>query len=1083
MKFYYKVFAVVYIFALFPLQGAPAEEPTFDGTYFRMMFEHGSYYRNPRDKLLASYAEIAKIGCDGTLNSYGNEQMIALLAGFVGMTPEEYFKTTTGLLEENNLAFWPTFGWPKDANPADPADKDKIIASARAFAEKFAALPHFRGLAYDEPHAPDCNSEAFLAAFKAHLLKKYPPDQLQNMGLYALTNPAVNIISPAIVLTVSKNPKLSEAYRRFLQGRIGAQEVIEAAAGERASATEITADAFRQWLATRYSADELRKMGAAAAARSDTKLILPDNDDVKPAGPGSGKPPAQAALDDLLTDIAETKKPAVAPEAKHLVLPVQYDENPVFFMEYEEFVAHQFETLFADIESAVRTVKPGATTLPILSFMHILHAPFRASVARLGRACGAISVDPYWNGAQEEGFWAKLMRSQSRGPSCLTISAGLYGSGPDRFFRDLALCAVHSPAVHIWAWIYAWKERPDYCSAASAHQEGNYDVTVTMFRRIGKVREYLAPSSSTAKIALVYSERDSMWDQAGTVVRPRKGGFVANCHGLHCAFAQLGIQYEPIFEQFITKEELKSFAVLILPGNSYLRPESVRAIEEWVQRGGALIALGDVGKKDRWGRATEESSLKQLLGLASVSATTGTVFQLNAGDDRKLKARYDSVLSAFSYTLATARELGSWSDGATSVAVNSVGKGRVYSVGAERLGICHLGWGGDKRYTVHKDFFPGILEFIDKIVLLAMGDRKGELVLQGLNRPKQTEVTVRSQPGRYVVHLINFVSQDAPVKSGQVTIRVPKGTKPVVFYPEDLSRAEYVLDGQDVKITVRDFDVQEFIVVQYEGPAPKLKESCPGVFILPKTEKTTGRGIACFGKYPAEKTARGMNIAAEEYPLTFLDEPINFKDFSKKHFMISYALGFLNRKHLDNLSDYVRQGGVLHLFENSGLYEDMNGNYLCDYNSGDRWANGALFEELTRARETYTREYYLNRVRFTGKHPFLDNLPSGKWIEMNPKGRNGFYRSHYLSSFFNKASPEDIVVEADLYSYAGKDYAMPGKPYEVKPVVLLHRHGKGWVLWDSTYSMITAKDSRGPEFGILAKNILEWARDASSGSE
>ncbi|MDD5679416.1 MAG: beta-galactosidase trimerization domain-containing protein [Kiritimatiellae bacterium] len=836
MRINYCLIAVMTALATGACRENQAEEPTLDGAYFRMVSEYGSSYGKPREELLSSYTEMAKVGCDGIYSGShlcGGDRMTRS-AAVAGMTPEEYFRTITGLIEENKLAFRPGFSWPPNVELIDPDKREEIVASARAFAGKFAALPHFRGIVYDEPSAQNCYSAACLAAFKAYLLKKYQPDQLQNMGLNSLTNPAVKLIAPAVVLTVSANPKLAEAYHRYRQDRISAQQDIKAAAGERDRAPEITADAFRQWLAAKYSAEELQMMGAAATARSDTKLILPDKDDVKSAEPGPGKSTVQSALDELLTKETGTQKPVKTPEVKHIVLPASYAENPVLFMEYEEFVAHQFETLFADIETAVREVKPDTITFPVISFMSILHTPFRASVARLGRVCGAISVDPYWDGAQEEGFWAKLMRSQSRGPSFLTISAGKYGTGPDRFARDLALCTAHSPAVNIWAWIYAWKESPAYSpGSAAAYQKGNYDVMARIFARAGKVREYLAPSASTAKIALVYSERDSMWDQAGNIAWPRKNGFVANCYGLHCAFAQLGRQYEPIFEQFITGRELEPYAVLILPGNTYLRLESVQAIEAWVKAGGSLIALGDVGKKDRWGRATKESSLKPLLGVESARGITGQSFQLNSGDGRKLKVQYDAALPACSYIPADARELGTWENGAPAVIVNSVGKGRVYSVGAERPGICYLGWGGGRRFPIRKDFLPGILEFLDEIVALALGERQDELVLHALKRPKQTEVTVRSQPGRYVVQLINFVSQDAPVRSAQVTIRVPKGTKPVVFYPEDSSAATYTLDGRDVMVTVRDFDVHELFVVQFEGRTPELKEPRPGILVFP----------------------------------------------------------------------------------------------------------------------------------------------------------------------------------------------------------------------------------------------------------
>ncbi|GAF95412.1 unnamed protein product, partial [marine sediment metagenome] len=41
------------------------------------------------------------------------------------------------------------------------------------------------------------------------------------------------------------------------------------------------------------------------------------------------------------------------------------------------------------------------------------------------------------------------------------------------------------------------------------------------------------------------------------------------------------------------------------------------------------------------------------------------------------------------------------------------------------------------------------------------------------------------------------------------------------------------IKGQDMDLTVRNFDVHEAIVVQYDGKAPDLKEACSGEIMVP----------------------------------------------------------------------------------------------------------------------------------------------------------------------------------------------------------------------------------------------------------
>ena len=69
-----------------------------------------------------------------------------------------------------------------------------------------------------------------------------------------------------------------------------------------------------------------------------------------------------------------------------------------------------------------------------------------------------------------------------------------------------------------------------------------------------------------------------------------------------------------------------------------------------------------------------------------------------------------------------------------------------------------------------------------------------------------------------------------------------------------------------------------------------------------------------------------------------------------------------------------------------------------------------------------------------------------------------------------------MLAEGDLYVY-GRDeqYGLPGKPYEVKPVLLLHGLGRGWILWDMTFAKISATGAHAPECGKLTENFLEWA--------
>jgi len=559
---------------------------------------------------------------------------------------------------------------------------------------------------------------------------------------------------------------------------------------------------FKAWLFARYTSAQLTEIGLAPLTKVGSVIV---------SAPISGH-----------------EKPGTPP--LEVVLPTDYASNPVLYMEFEEFVCERFISVLHGMDSALHEVKPDGLFCPVFSFMSLLHMPLRSSLALGGRACSAISVDFYADGAPDETFWAQLMRNQARGPSFLTVTAGKYNSGPSAFARDLANGMVHSQAINIWAWCYAASSPPDYAGAGTTrfYQPGNYAVLAKLFERIDRIKPYLVPSASTARIALMYSEHESMWDQAGTVAWPRGGGFVGNCYGLHGALAQLGMACEPVFEELITRAELDRYDVVIIPGVTYLRPETVAVLKSWVADGGALIAMGPVGSKDRWGRPMGVSSIAGLTGVACRSVTGCNVLSFNG------IIPYRSDVSASVLDLAGAQAIGHWTNGAVAVAVNMVGRGRVMSVGAEKFGWCYdaVDYVRIPRYNIPsaRRFRPEVLAALQGMIRVAANGRETDWLLQQIHTSPDVGVTVRAQPGRYVMHLINYGS----VTNAQVDLRLPPKTEGslVAFYPADMSRAEMTVKGRDVCVTVRDFDVHEAVVIQYKGPFPLLKESCPGPVIL-----------------------------------------------------------------------------------------------------------------------------------------------------------------------------------------------------------------------------------------------------------
>lgn len=248
--------------------------------------------------------------------------------------------------------------------------------------------------------------------------------------------------------------------------------------------------------------------------------------------------------------------------------------------------------------------------------------------------------------------------------------------------------------------------------------------------------------------------------------------------------------------------------------------------------------------------------------------------------------------------------------------------------------------------------------------------------------------------------------------------------------------------------------------------------------------------IACFGKYPDSRLVMEAGATIEELPSEMLDKPLDYVKFSREYLMVACNLYAMTSEQIGNLSEYVRQGGVLHLFDNSAIWEDANANHQCDYGNGDKWWGGKQFLDLTQALQWHhsqTPRYpYINRLRVVNAHPICEGIPSGQWVEMRPptSGSTTLHRMQLLSSCFSSVENEkDVLMEADLYKYRDNTtFVMTDETFRVAPVVILHQHGKGWVLWDATSRLVITVSGASnrfievnPVFNNLPSNLVKWA--------
>ncbi|HEY7331038.1 MAG TPA: beta-galactosidase trimerization domain-containing protein [Gemmataceae bacterium] len=145
-----------------------------------------------------------------------------------------------------------------------------------------------------------------------------------------------------------------------------------------------------------------------------------------------------------------------------------------------------------------------------------------------------------------------------------------------------------------------------------SHYRALRDVT----HAVGLVEDLLPKARPVqSPVALLLSASTERWDFAA-VAEDSAGHALSgpefrkvrlNAHmdrlGLWTALTFLGASPDLIMEEDVTQKGLKDYKVLVLVGDC-LPPESASAIEEWVRRGGVVLATANAGRYDPYREAT-----------------------------------------------------------------------------------------------------------------------------------------------------------------------------------------------------------------------------------------------------------------------------------------------------------------------------------------------------------------------------------------------------------------------------------------------------------------------------------------------
>jgi hypothetical protein len=368
--------------------------------------------------------------------------------------------------------------------------------------------------------------------------------------------------------------------------------------------------------------------------------------------------------------------------------------------------------------------------------------------------------------------------------------------------------------------------------------KANYDGTLDReaYRRIGEVfadagakRQFFG-HEPVAEVGLYFSARNRDWygqpdatpSGAAWTERLATRRLYSAILGAHLALTESHISCGILLDENLSLERLRDFAVAYLPDVGCLGDREIDLLRRYVDSGGKLIATGQTGLFDPFGRPRRHAAFEELVGARLVRALETldhyVVFpEQNGPFQAGLSARWPmltwgpaSVLEPAGATVygelwtayRTPKQLRSGQQpslamspkqrAGAAMAVNRFGRGEVVYLACSP----DAAWGGEYHVPEHRSLIRNVVRYLNRDPMVEV------------EAPPHIEVVIRKDAGnhRLIVHLI------AGIAGGALT----RGLSPHALGPmEDMQpyTARVKVRGAPRVIDVAGKNVHEVVVV------------------------------------------------------------------------------------------------------------------------------------------------------------------------------------------------------------------------------------------------------------------------------
>ncbi len=347
---------------------------------------------------------------------------------------------------------------------------------------------------------------------------------------------------------------------------------------------------------------------------------------------------------------------------------------------------------------------------------------------------------------------------------------------------------------------------------------------------------YLRNEAPLARVAVLHSEQTAA-EHPGVAQGDRHEDHML---GMYHSLVESRVPFELVHEAFLTPDRLDRFKLLILADAAALSDAQCRAIKDYVNRGGSLLATFSSSLYDEEGRRRSDFGLADLFGVSfdgrvegpmqnsylSLDTDTGTgarhpVLQGLEGTPRIINGVFRLAVRPTVDFPSPLTLIPTYPDLPMEDVYPRVGHTTTRELYLREIGksrVVYIPWDIDR--TLWDVMCVDHLRLLRNAIEWAANE-PAPAIVQG---PGLIDVTVWRQRDSMTVHLVNLTNpmmmkgplrEVIPVGPQQVSVRLPEGTRPkkVQLLTAGKTIADVKLTGQMVTLTVPSVDVHEVVAI------------------------------------------------------------------------------------------------------------------------------------------------------------------------------------------------------------------------------------------------------------------------------